>query len=189
MQLSLALDEYVVFDFETTGLSPWAGDEVVEVAAIKVFGDAVDESNVFQTLVNPRRPISPEASRINGITDAMVVSAPTIEEVLPKFFDFIGSAWLVAQNAKFDMSFLMKYMMKLNVRRSFEVYDTMHLSRRLHADAASHNLDQICQRLGIAYDPGTRHRSLADVRLTAHAFVRLKEQLGDRLPNREKWSI
>lgn len=189
MQLCLALDEYVVFDLETTGLSPWAGDEVVEIAAMKVFGDSVDEANIFQTLVNPRRPISPEASRINGITNDMVADAPPIEDVLPKFFDFVGGAWLVAQNAKFDMSFVMKYMMKMNVRRTFEVYDTVLFSRRCWSDQPQHNLDVICRRLGITFDPAARHRSLEDVRLTARAFVQMKDRLGENLPTREKWSV
>ena len=69
MQLSLALDEYVVFDLETTGLSPWGGDEVVEIAAMRIKGDELDEVNVFNTLVNPQRIIPPEASRVNGITN------------------------------------------------------------------------------------------------------------------------
>src|SRR4051812_4114658 len=102
MQLSLALDEYVVFDFETTGLSPWAGDEVIEVAAMKIFGNDIDEENHFHSLVNPRRLISAEATKVNGITNEMVAGSPTMDDVLPKFLDFVGGAWLVAQNAKFD---------------------------------------------------------------------------------------
>src|SRR5207244_2698851 len=110
MQLSLSLDEYVVFDFETTGLSPWGGDEVVEIGAMKVFGNDVDETKMFHTLVNPRRIISADATRVNGITNEMVADAPPMDQVLPLFLDFVGSAYLVAQNAKFDMSFLMKYL-------------------------------------------------------------------------------
>src|SRR5580704_9975485 len=100
MQLSFELDEFVVFDFETTGLSPWGGDEVIEIGAMKIFGNELDESNFFHSLVNPKRLISQEASRINGITNEMVAGAPTLEEVFPRFLDFVGNAWLVAQNAK-----------------------------------------------------------------------------------------
>ena len=189
MQLSLALDEYVVFDFETTGLSPWGGDEVIEIAAMKIFGNEIDEANHFHSLVNPKRLISAEATRINGITNEMVATAPPVEEVFPKFLDFVGSAWLVAQNAKFDMSFVTKYLVQFKMRREMEVYDTMHFSRRCFPSESSHNLDIICRRLGLKILAEERHRSLGDVKLTAKAFVALRDRLGDNLPNREKWSI
>jgi DNA polymerase III epsilon subunit len=190
MQLSLSLDEYVVFDLETTGLSPWAGDEIIEIGAMKVFGDQVDEENIFHSLVNPKRLISPEASRINGITNEMVADAPTFDEVFPRFLDFVGGAHLVAQNAKFDMSFLMKYMVQNKISRLFEVYDTVHFSRRCYPEESRHNLDLICKRLGLEMSNGDeRHRSIGDVRLTAKAFVLLRDKLGDKLPPREKWTI
>src|SRR5688500_15263627 len=98
MQLSLGLDEFVVFDFETTGLSPWAGDEVIEIGAMKIFGNDIDETNYFHTLVNPKRLIPEEATKVNGITNDMVAAAPCLDEVFPKFLEFCGDAWLVAQN-------------------------------------------------------------------------------------------
>src|SRR4051812_36446666 len=110
MQLSLEFDEFVVFDLETTGLSPWGGDEIIEIGAMKLFGNEIDEVNIFHSLVNPRRLISEEATKINGITNEMVAGAPALDEVFPKFLEFVGNAWLVAQNAKFDMGFLMKHM-------------------------------------------------------------------------------
>ena len=189
MQLSLALDEYVVFDLETTGLSPWGGDEVVEIAAMRIKGDELDEVNVFNTLVNPKRIIPPEASRVNGITNEMVRNAPTVEEVFPKFLDFVGDAYLVAQNAKFDMAFVSKYLVKFKMKRDLEVYDTMHFSRKAYPEERRHNLDIICQRLDLKIEDGERHRSLGDVKLTARAFLKLREKLGDNIPNREKWTI
>jgi DNA polymerase III subunit epsilon len=190
MQLSLCLDEYVVFDLETTGLSPWAGDEIIEIGAMRVFGDQVDEENYFHSMVNPKRLISAEASKINGITNEMVADAPVFDEVFPKFLDFVGGAYLVAQNAKFDMGFLMKYMVQKKINHAFEVYDTVHFSKRCFPEETRHNLDIICKRLGLGMDGGDlRHRSIGDVRLTARAFVQLRDRLGDKLPPREKWTI
>lgn len=188
MQLRLGLDEYVVFDLETTGLSPWGGDEIIEIGAMKIFGSEIDEVNFFHSLVNPKRLIPPEASRVNGISNEMVANAPILEEVLPRFLDFIGSSWLVAQNAKFDMSFLMKSLVQFKMSRNMEVYDTMIFSRRCFPAETSHNLDIICQRLGLVITPEERHRSLGDVKLTAKAFVFLKDKLGDGCPPREKWN-
>src|SRR4051812_29939050 len=179
MQLSLSLDEYVVFDLETTGLSPWAGDEIIEIGAMKVFGDQVDEENVFHSMVNPKRLISPDATRINGITNEMVADAPTFGDVFPKFLDFVGGAYLVAQNAKFDMSFIMKHMVQNKISRPFEVYDTVHFSRRCFPDETKHNLDIICKRLNLDMVGGDmRHQSIGDVRLTAKAFLLLRDRLG-----------
>lgn len=189
VQLSLGLDEYVVFDFETTGLSPWGGDEIIEVGAMKIFGDEIDEESFFHSLVNPKRLIPPEATRVNGITNEMVATAPTIEEVFPKFLDFLGGSWLVAQNAKFDMSFVMKYLVQFKVNRKLEVYDTMLFSRRAYPNENQHNLDAISKRLGLTIIESERHRSIGDVKLTAKAFVALKGQLGEKCPSREKWSV
>ena len=189
MQLSLGLDECVVFDLETTGLSPWGGDEIIEIGAVKVYGNEIDEKNCFHTLVNPKRLISPEASRINGITNEMVADAPTLDQVFPKFLDYVGNAWLVAQNAKFDMSFIMKYLVQARMKRQLEVYDTMIFSRRCFPNEDRHNLDLICKRLGLEVNQQDRHRSLGDVRLTAKAFVLLRDRLGDNLPPREKWAV
>lgn len=189
MQLSLQLDEYVVFDLETTGLSPWGGDEIIEIGAMKVFGNEIDTENTFHTLVNPKRLISEEATRIHGITNEMVADAPPFEEVFPKFLNYVGNAWLVAQNAKFDMGFLMKYLVQYKMTRQLEVYDTMIFSRRCYPTENRHNLDMICQRLGLAVDSANRHRSMEDVRLTAKAFVLLRDKLGENCPPREKWSV
>ncbi len=166
-----------------------AGDEVIEIGAMKIFGSEIDEQKTFHSLVNPKRMISEEASRVNGITNEMVASAPTLDEIFPQFLDFLGSAWLVAQNAKFDMGFLMKYLMKFNQKKTLEVYDTVHFSRRCFPEESRHNLDVICQRLQMPVDALARHRSMEDVRLTARVFVALKERLGENCPPREKYSI
>ncbi|MSP18354.1 MAG: 3'-5' exonuclease [Bdellovibrionales bacterium] len=189
MQLSLDLDEYVVFDLETTGLSPWGGDEIIEIGAMKVWGQKIEESQIFHSLVNPKRLIPEYATKVNGITNEMVTAAPTIDEVFPKFLDFLGSSWLVAQNARFDMSFVMKYLMQFRIKRQFEVYDTMLFSRRAFPGESKHNLDIICSRLGLKVMAEERHRSLGDVKLTAQAFVILRDRLGGNLPNREKYSV
>ena len=98
------VSQYVVFDLETTGISP-KRDEVVEISAIKVReGQVVEE---FTTLVNPQRPIPYSASAVNNITDEMVMDAPYFSQVLMDFFEFIGDMVLVGHNIHtFDMNFI-----------------------------------------------------------------------------------
>ena len=96
--------EYVVFDVETTGLSPQGGDRIVEIAAVRVKNwEVVD---IFESLVNPQRELPADAQRIHSITKAMIAEAPTADEVLPRMIDFTGGACLVGHNIKFDLNFL-----------------------------------------------------------------------------------
>jgi DNA polymerase III epsilon subunit len=188
MQLSLGLEEHIVFDLETTGLSAW-GDEIIEIGAVRIFGNEIDEKNTFHSLVNPNRVIPPEATAVSGITNDMVKDAPIIDEVLPKFLAFVGDAYWVAHNARFDMSFIMKHLMQMKLKKQIEVYDTLLFSRGAFPGEQRHNLDILCKRLDLKFDPATRHRSMTDVELTAKAFLLLRERLGDKCPTREKYSI
>ena len=95
---------YVIFDLETTGISP-NYDEVIEISALKVKGgEVVDE---FNTLVNPGRKIPFGATKVNGITNAMVAEAPAFSHVLAEFLDFAEGLVLVGHNiARFAMKFI-----------------------------------------------------------------------------------
>jgi DNA polymerase-3 subunit epsilon len=93
----------VAFDLETTGLDP-KRERIVEIGAVKF--DRRGPIGRFSVLIDPGIPMPAEASRINGITDAMLAGKPSLDEVLPDFLRFIGDAFLVAHNAPFDCSFL-----------------------------------------------------------------------------------
>lgn len=81
-KLEKYVKDYVVFDLETTGVSPQS-DKVIEISAVKVRdGKVVDE---FSTLVNPMRSIPYGATKVNGITNEMVADKPVFEEVLKGF--------------------------------------------------------------------------------------------------------
>ncbi|WP_272866620.1 exonuclease domain-containing protein, partial [Mycobacterium tuberculosis] len=88
----------------TTGNDATPPDAITEIGAVKVCGGAV--LGEFATLVNPQHSIPPQIVRLTGITTAMVGNAPTIDAVLPMFFEFAGDSVLVAHNAGFDIGFL-----------------------------------------------------------------------------------
>ena len=93
----------VVFDIETTGFSP-IKNRIIEIGAVRVTdGKIVDK---FSTFVNPEVPIPYDIEQLTSINDGMVISAPTIEEVLPEFLAFCEGAVMVAHNASFDISFI-----------------------------------------------------------------------------------
>ena len=103
--------DYVVFDLETTGLSP-VSDGIIEISAVKVENGKVTDS--FSTLVNPGRRIPAAATRVNGITDQMVKDAPGLKEALDQFLSFIGDQVLVGHNIhSFDMGFFIYVMEEL----------------------------------------------------------------------------
>ncbi|NUB03959.1 PAS domain-containing protein [Azospirillum melinis] len=169
---------YVVFDTETTGLSPSTGDEIIQIAAVRVVGGRILTGETFNTLVDPKRPIPPESVPFHGITDGMVAGKPTIDAVLPQFRSFVSGAVLVAHNAAFDLKFLKMKERAAGVAFDCPVLDTMLLSRMLLGNDGDHTLDGIAERLGI--EVVDRHTALGDSLVTAAVFLRMIEMLRER---------
>jgi len=169
--LSLRELKYAVFDLETTGFYADQGDEIIEIGGVLVEG--MEITKTFQSLVNPRRSIPAASTQVHGIKDEDVKDAPTIVEILPQFLQFVGGRILVAQNAKFDMSFIVQKFKQLQMPlKQTLVIDTIGLSKMIFQYENSHSLDKIMARLGIPRT-GSRHRSLDDSRYTAQALIEL----------------
>ncbi|MBY6260641.1 PAS domain-containing protein [Azospirillum sp. 412522] len=169
---------YVVFDTETTGLSPSTGDEIIQIAAVRIVGGRILTGETFNTLVDPKRPIPPESIPFHGITDGMVAGKPTVGAVLPQFRSFVSGAVLVAHNAAFDLKFLKMKERAAGVAFDCPVLDTMLLSRMLLGNDGDHTLDGIAERLGI--EVVDRHTALGDSLVTAAVFLRMIEMLRER---------
>jgi DNA polymerase III epsilon subunit family exonuclease len=169
---ALALEDatYVVFDLETTGLSPGSA-AICEIGAVRV--RALELEARFETLVNPRRPLPAPIAALTGIDPRALHSAPPVELAVRRFLEFADDAVLVAHNARFDMGFLDREVERLTGRRiAAPVVDTVWLARRL--------LEGRLNRVGLAslaYFFGTStqpcHRALADSAATAEILLAL----------------
>lgn len=170
--------EFVVFDVETTGLSALDGDRIIEIAALKFKDGKI--INQFHSLINPKRPMPPEATAINQITQEMLSAAPYAQDVLPGMIDFIAGACLVGHNVRFDLGFLC-YELSLMGRRLNDgtpVVDTLKMAKELIPYLSSYRLSYLANSLGISV--GQTHRAMADVELTANVMKRLFEMAHDR---------
>lgn len=176
--MNIKTAEFVVFDVETTGLSPIDGDRIIEIAAMRVkSGQIVDK---FYSLVNPKRYIPPGASRVNNITDDMVLDAPTADIVLPKMINFIGGACVAGHNVKFDLNFLC-HELSLSGRKLNDqtpAVDTLKMSRELLPYLSNHKLAYLARSLGVVV--GETHRALADVEITVAVLLRLIDMACDQ---------
>ncbi len=162
---------YTVFDTETTGLNPSAGDEIIQIGAARIVNKKILKGEYFDHLVDPGRTIAPASIPIHGITDAMVAGKPAIAQVLPAFHAFALDSVLVAHNAAFDMKFLQLKERSSGIAFSHPVLDTLLLSAVVHPNQKSHTLDAIAARLNIvALD---RHTALGDALVTAEIWLRL----------------
>ncbi len=166
---------FCVLDLETTGLAPDTC-EITEIGAVRFVGGV--ESGRFHTLVNPRAPIPPTVTVVTGITQAMVVDAPLIEEALPAFLEFLGDAVIVGHNVRFDIAFLNAAALRLGYGRlHHRSADTLRLARRLlPGEVRNLRLAQLAAHLGSPVVP--THRAFDDAMATAHVFWALLERAG-----------
>lgn len=168
------IEDYVVFDLETTGVSPY-NDEVIEISAVKARkGKVVEE---FSELVNPKRTIPFAASRVNNITDDMVSDAPFFDEVLRHFLKFVGEDVLVGHNIQsFDMKFIYRdcerYFHQLITN---DYVDTLILAKRCFPEWRHRRLGDLADYYGISTQGA--HRALVDCRMNQRVFELLGKEM------------
>ncbi|MCX7171586.1 MAG: exonuclease domain-containing protein, partial [Proteobacteria bacterium] len=168
---------YTVFDTETTGLEPSAGDEIIQFGAVRIVNGRLLRQESFEQLVDPCRGLSAESIGIHGIRQEMLAGQPSIGRVLPEFSRFCEDTVLVAHNAAFDMRFLQLKEQATGIRFTQPVLDTLLLSAVIHPNQESHQLDLIAARLGITLIG--RHTALGDAIVTGEVFLRMIPLLKD----------
>lgn len=168
-------DTYVVFDIETTGFSAME-DRIIEIGAVKITEGQVVDS--YSTFVNPSIPIPFEITNLTGISDHMVMEAPTIDIILPEFLAFVGDAVLVAHNAAFDVGFIEQNCENLGLAKQFTYLDTVALARVLLPALSKYKLNNVAKALNIVLDH--HHRAVDDAKATAEIFIKFIHMLKER---------
>lgn len=177
--------EMILFDLETTGLSP-ANERITEIGAVRMRGMELLDS--FDTFVNPEKTIPSDIVRLTGITDEMVATAPSEKDALAAFLAFCGDCnTLVAHNASFDMGFLRAALQRTGSDRKFASVDTLTLSRELFTELKKHKLDTLAAHLGVQQK--NHHRADDDARVLGEIFKKMLEKLRDEKSVVQLWEL
>ena len=172
--------EFVVFDLETTGFSN-INDKITEIGAVKIRDFEIVHR--FSELVNPEKDISYRVQELTGITNEMVKDKPTIEEILPKFMEFVGDDVLVAHNADFDTGFIMQKCKEQGLEYKNKKVDTLMLARIMLPNLKRYKLDKVAKEVGVQLL--NHHRAVDDAEATANIFIKflgmLKKQGVEKL--------
>lgn len=176
----MLIDDLVVLDFETTGLSPGIGDRITEVALVRLCRNRIVDR--FQSLANCGVRISPFITSYTGITQKMVDGAPPVQKVIREVIKFIGNTPVIAHVASFDQRFLGNECALLNFGATYRPFIcSMRVSRRVYPNFPSHALGALAERLNITF-PSAAHRAGADAEVTAKLMMRMGADLGSRYP-------
>lgn len=169
----LAAQTLLAVDTETTGMSPEAGHRLVEVAHVTIANGALGQT--WSSLLRPGRAIPPDATRVHGITDAMVADAPLATDVGRTWRETLADRPLVFHNAPFDLPFLLALFREAEAPALLNpIIDTLGLARGLPDGASGNSLQAVRQRLGLPAEAA--HRALGDALTTARVCIALAER-------------
>jgi len=163
----------VVFDTETTGLDPLAGDRVIEVACLELHRD-LPTGKSFHALIDPERDVPEDSTRVHGMTRADLLGKPRFAEIVQDLLAFLADSPLIAHNAPFDFGFLNAELDRLG-RPPLDharMIDTLALAKARYAGLPN-SLDALCRRFGIDLSERTSHNALLDCRLLSDVYVEL----------------
>ena len=172
--------DFVVFDLETTGLSP-RFNEIIQIAGTRLQGGGVRTGEHFSTFVRPELPIPSFITALTGISHRDVAGAPSVAGALADFSDFVGDAVLIAHNGhRFDAKFLWEACTQKQLpARPVELIDSIHFSKRLFGSArgTGHGLDAVLGRMCVSTLDGRRHDARGDVSGLAQAVEKMWRKL------------
>jgi DNA polymerase-3 subunit epsilon len=163
----------IVFDTETTGLSPAGGDRMVEIGCVEMF-NRVETGRTFHSYFNPGRPMPSEAEAVHGLSERFLSDKPNFHERCEELLEFIGESPMIAHNAAFDFGFVNHELGQCGrpLVCASRMVDTLAIARQKFP-GAKHSLDALCTRFGVDRSQRIKHGALLDAQLLAQVYVEL----------------
>lgn len=170
-------DDYVVIDFETTGVRK-SIDEIIEVGAVRVAGGRIVQK--YQRFINIGKHVPDEITELTGITDSDLQLGKSAEVVMGEFVEFCHGAYLVGHNVSFDSASLKRTMEDCSMQCNFTFVDSLAIAYAFVDDLESGKLSDVARTLGINTDGVCFHRASGDAEITAYVYMKLIEMMKDR---------
>lgn len=169
------MSRQIFFDTETTGLSPEAGDRIIEIGCVEMVNRRLTGNNKHFYL-NPQRANSEDAVKIHGLTDEFLADKPVFAAVADELIDYLRGAEVIIHNAGFDIGFMNAELRRLG-REPFQqiaagVVDSLTMAREMFP-GKSNSLDALCRRLGVDNSNRALHGALLDAGLLAEVYIRM----------------
>jgi DNA polymerase III subunit epsilon len=172
--LDISNTKFAFLDIETTGLSPWFGDRICEIAVVITEGKRI--KSTLDLLVNPERALSPAAMHVNGLKDKDLVNAPKFEEVIPSLTAAFKDAVVVCHNAKFDIQFLDSEYRRLGLQAEFpNLIDTMLVAQQFY-QLPTYSLTHLAESFQVA-SKFQGSRAQADALMAKNVFFAMMDSL------------
>lgn len=165
----------IFLDTETTGLSPDAGDRIIEIGCVEMLNRRLSGRNLHFYL-NPERRNHEDAVRVHGLTDDFLSDKPLFASVADELLEFVEGAEIVIHNAAFDVGFLDEELRRIG-RPRFpgsvgQITDSLSMAREMFPGKAN-SLDALCRRLEVDNSSRTLHGALLDAGLLAEVYIRM----------------
>ena len=163
----------IIFDTETTGLSPQNGDRVVEIGCVEMV-NRCETGRTFHSYFNPGRPMPIEAENVHGLSDRFLSDKPAFADVCEDLLEFVGDAPMIAHNAAFDFGFINHELGSCGrpIVDMSRMICTLVIARQKFP-GAKHSLDALCSRFGVDRSQRIKHGALLDAQLLAQVYVEL----------------
>lgn len=163
--------EFIVLDTESTGLDT-RNDRIVEIGCVKIHNNQIVDQ--YQQYINPMCEVSPEATKVHGLTYDFLTKYPKFQDIAESFLTFIGNTTIVAHNAKFDITIINSELTRCSLQKlNNNFLDTLYIARKKFPGSPA-NLDALCIKLGIVTNRPL-HGALLDAQILTDVFIALNK--------------
>ena len=163
----------IILDTETTGLSPRAGNRILEIGCVEVLNRQLSGKNLH-FYINPERDSEEGALAVHGLTTEFLADKPTFKQIAAEFLDYVRGAQIIIHNAPFDVGFLDAELALLGLppfrEHIADVVDSLQMAKELHPGRRN-SLDALCDRYGISNAHRVLHGALLDAELLAEVYL------------------